>query len=159
MPYNYVDGQKILSKNMQTKHDIQQLLASVGIEVNRHLGQHFLIDLNMMSLLLESAALCCDDVVLEVGAGTGSLTEGLSERAARVVAVEIDGGLAGICRDRLREKAAAGEAAAGELCTLSVLAWLDGNEMESLRLARAAADVDPENTQALGNLLFLVNEI
>jgi len=86
---------------MQTKRQIQQLLATAGVSANRQLGQHFLIDLNLMRLLIDSAEIAADDIVLEVGCGTGSLTEGLAERAGRVIAVEIDRTLAEIARMRL----------------------------------------------------------
>ena len=83
---------------MQTKQQIQRLLASAGICPNKRLGQHFLIDLNLMRLLVQSADIKTDDVVFEVGCGTGSLTEALAQRAATVIAVEIDESLAEIAR-------------------------------------------------------------
>lgn len=89
---------------MQTKQQIQQLLASAGVFPNKRLGQHFLIDLNLMRLLVDSANIHKDDIVLEVGCGTGSLTEGLAERAGGVIAVEYDGTLAQIAKSRLAEK-------------------------------------------------------
>ena len=79
---------------MQTKRQIQQLLASAGVRPNKQLGQHFLIDLNLMRLLVDSAGISADDVVLEVGCGTGSLTEGLAEYAGKVISVEIDHAIA-----------------------------------------------------------------
>ena len=72
-----------------------------GISPNKRLGQHFLIDLNLMRLLVDSAGIEGDDVVLEVGCGTGSLTEALAERAGRVVVVELDRKLAEIAGERL----------------------------------------------------------
>jgi len=75
---------------MQTKHQIQQLLASAGVRPNKRLGQNFLIDLNLMRLLIDSANIGNDDIVLEVGCGTGSLTQALAERAGKVIAVEVD---------------------------------------------------------------------
>jgi 16S rRNA (adenine1518-N6/adenine1519-N6)-dimethyltransferase len=81
---------------MQTKTEIQKLLSSVGAEPNRRLGQNFLIDLNLMHFLLANAHINSNDVVLEVGTGTGSLTGELIQRAARVIAVEYDDNLAKI---------------------------------------------------------------
>ena len=75
---------------MQTKQQIQQLLASAGVEPNKRLGQNFLIDLNLMRLLIDSANIGNEDIVLEVGCGTGSLTQALAERAGKVIAVELD---------------------------------------------------------------------
>ena len=64
-------------------------------------GQHFLIDGNLMRMLVDEADLGPADTVLEVGPGVGNLTELLVERAGRVVAVEIDPAIAEIARTRL----------------------------------------------------------
>jgi 16S rRNA (adenine1518-N6/adenine1519-N6)-dimethyltransferase len=85
---------------MQTLSEIRRMLADARLAPNRTLGQNFLIDANLMAKLLDLAELTDDDV-LEVGAGTGSLTEELLERARRVVAVEIDRGLFGLLSRRL----------------------------------------------------------
>ncbi len=85
----------------QTLSDIRALLAEAGLAPQHRFGQHFLIDLNLMRKLADSANLNPADTVLEVGAGTGSLTEILLDRGARVVAVEIDHGLQGVLRQRL----------------------------------------------------------
>jgi len=86
---------------VQTKRQIQKLLASAGVQPNKRLGQHFLIDLNLMRLLIESANISSNDVVLEVGCATGSLTEGLAQRAGKVIAVELDKILAEIANKQL----------------------------------------------------------
>lgn len=86
---------------MQTKHQIQHLLSSAGVLPNKRLGQHFLIDLNLMRLLVNSADIHKNDVVLEVGCGTGSLTEAIAEKAGCCIAVEFDKVLAGIAKAQL----------------------------------------------------------
>ena len=86
---------------MQTKRQIQELLTAAGVAPNRRLGQHFLVDLNLMRLLIDSAGIGPGDVVLEIGTGTGSLTEALAESAGQVVTVELDRTLAGIAQSRL----------------------------------------------------------
>jgi 16S rRNA (adenine1518-N6/adenine1519-N6)-dimethyltransferase len=78
---------------MQTKQQIEQLLAGAGAAPNRRLGQNFLIDLNLLRLLVDTANIHNDDVVIEVGCGTGSMTEELATRAGRVIGVELDGAL------------------------------------------------------------------
>lgn len=85
----------------QTKHQLQELLEGAGITPRRQWGQHFLIDLNLMRLLVDKAELKGTETVLEVGCGSGSLTELLAERAGVVVAVEIDAKLADIARVQL----------------------------------------------------------
>jgi 16S rRNA (adenine1518-N6/adenine1519-N6)-dimethyltransferase len=86
---------------MQTKHQIQQLLSSAGVRLNKRHGQHFLIDLNLMRLLVDSANIQKNDVVLEVGCGTVSMTGLLAEKAGRVVAVELDRNLCEIAEIQL----------------------------------------------------------
>jgi 16S rRNA (adenine1518-N6/adenine1519-N6)-dimethyltransferase len=85
----------------QTKSEIRAMLAGAGLAPRQRYGQNFLIDLNLMQKLAAAADVRAADVVLEVGAGTGSLTELLLERGARVVAVEIDRGLQTLLRERL----------------------------------------------------------
>ena len=82
----------------QTKTEIAALLREAGLAPNRRFGQHFLIDGNLMQRLVAAGDPGRRDVVLEVGIGTGSLTEALLERAGHVVAVEI--GRAS-CRERV----------------------------------------------------------
>jgi 16S rRNA (adenine1518-N6/adenine1519-N6)-dimethyltransferase len=88
---------------MQTKRQIHQLLASAGVAPNRKFGQHFLVDLNLLKLVVDSAQICAQNVVLEVGCGTGSMTEELAARAGWVVAAEIDPVLASIARSQLAQ--------------------------------------------------------
>ena len=70
----------------------------------RQFGQCFLIDLNLMAKVLELADLKGDETVLEVGPGTGSLTEELLSRAKRVVTVEIDRGLCQLLRENFADR-------------------------------------------------------
>lgn len=74
----------------QTQSRIMRLLGARGLNPRRDLGQNFLIDLNLVRFVAEQAELSERDVVLEVGAGLGSLTGELAERAGAVVAVEYD---------------------------------------------------------------------
>jgi len=83
---------------MQTKQQLEQLLALAGVEPKRRLGQHFLIDLNLMRLLLDAAKINGQDIVIEIGCGTGSLTGELASRAGKVIAVEIDRALTKLTR-------------------------------------------------------------
>ncbi len=89
---------------MQTKQQLQLLLQQAGTTPNKQLGQHFLIDLNLMRLLIERADISSDDVVLEVGSGTGSLTEAIAEKAGSLIAVEYDDALAQTAQSRLADK-------------------------------------------------------
>ncbi len=94
-----------MAEHVQTKREIQETLASAGLHPRKRFGQHFLIDGNLMRRLVESAEVSSDDLILEVGPGTGGLTDLLVRRAGRVLAVEIDRNLAGILEDRFRDAA------------------------------------------------------
>lgn len=85
----------------QTASQVRGLLAAAGLSPRRRFGQNFLIDLNLMRKLVASAELRPADVVLEVGGGTGSLTELLLATGSRVVTAEVDVGLQGILSRRL----------------------------------------------------------
>ncbi len=74
----------------QTKTFLIDRFREMGIEPATRHGQNFLIDLNLQQIIVDSAELTGDDVVLEVGTGTGALTALLAQRAAAVVTVEID---------------------------------------------------------------------
>jgi len=88
---------------MQTKQQIQQLLACAGGVPKKRLGQHFLIDLNLVRLLVDCAQIRPDDVVLEVGCGTGSITEALAAQAGHVIAVDLDPIVARIAEAQLAD--------------------------------------------------------
>ena len=64
------------------------------VSPKRELGQHFLVDENILGVIGWLAELEPEDVVLEVGPGLGILTRYLAERVARVHAIELDRSLA-----------------------------------------------------------------
>ena len=74
--------------------DVRALAESLHLRPTKTLGQNFVIDPNTVRRLVRTAGVGVDDVVVEVGPGLGSLTLGLLEVAERVVAVEVDAGLA-----------------------------------------------------------------
>lgn len=78
------------SARHQTLTYLLRRFETAGIRPRTQYGQNFLIDLNLQRVLLEAAEVGPDDLVLEVGTGTGALTTLLAERAARVVTVEVD---------------------------------------------------------------------
>src|SRR5436190_14519593 len=84
----------------QTKHEIQAILASIGREPRHRFGQNFMIDQNLVRIVAEAGELRDVDIAIEVGPGTGTLTEELLSRAGKVIAVEIDRDLATALRER-----------------------------------------------------------
>ncbi|MCC6970088.1 MAG: ribosomal RNA small subunit methyltransferase A [Phycisphaerales bacterium] len=86
---------------MQTLTDIRAILAQHGLSPRKALGQNFLLDHNLIRKLVDASGVGAGDVVLEVGPGTGTLTEELLSRGCRVIACELDHGLARMLRERL----------------------------------------------------------
>ena len=70
--------------------DIRALAGELGIRPTKTLGQNFVIDGNTIRRIVAAAGIHPEETVLEVGPGLGSLTLGLLDAAARVVAIEID---------------------------------------------------------------------
>ena len=68
----------------------QHILNRFKLRADKKLGQNFLIDENVVHQIVAAAELSEVDTVLEVGPGIGTLTQGLAESKARVVAVELD---------------------------------------------------------------------
>lgn len=81
-----------------TLTEVRRLLAELGIQPRRALGQNFLVDGNILQIILREADVRRDETVLEIGPGLGMLTEALVERARHVIAIEKDSRLAGYIR-------------------------------------------------------------
>lgn len=73
---------------------IRKLADELGIRPAKRWGQNFVVDANTVRRIVRLAGVGADEVVVEVGPGLGSLTLGLLETGAQVVAVEIDPTLA-----------------------------------------------------------------
>ena len=88
----------------QTKKEIQLLLEQADSEPRQRFGQNFMIDQNLVRLVAEAAQIESGDMIVEVGPGTGTLTEELVQTGAQVLAIEIDRNLANLLRSRFKEK-------------------------------------------------------
>lgn len=76
----------IIASPQVTNH----ILHRFKLRADKKLGQNFLIDADIVRRIVEAAELTEEDTVLEVGPGIGTLTQGLAESKANVVAVELD---------------------------------------------------------------------
>jgi 16S rRNA (adenine1518-N6/adenine1519-N6)-dimethyltransferase len=76
-------------------------LRAFGVRPNRELGQNFLVDDNVLRLVVGAAELAAGDVVLEVGGGLGVLSEALAPHVSHLHVVEIDPALEPALRDAL----------------------------------------------------------
>ena len=93
-----------LNASRQTLSYLRNLFAERGIRPKNKLGQNFLIDLNLLDLLLRTAELTREDLALEVGSGTGSLTVRLVEQAGAVVSVEVDADFAALTDEEVQDR-------------------------------------------------------
>ncbi len=78
--------QPIIAKRDVTKH----ILKSFNIHMSKKLGQNFLIDESIVDGIVDAADIQEGETVLEIGPGIGTLTQGLAEAKANVIAVELD---------------------------------------------------------------------
>lgn len=76
--------------NSSNENKINTLLNRYGIQPNKVLGQNFLIDEIALEKIIKAAELGEKDNVIEIGPGLGTLTEELSKKSGKVVAVEKD---------------------------------------------------------------------
>ena len=79
------------------------LLRRSGLRARKNLGQHFLVDEEVLEIILSTAELTGSDIIVEIGPGLGVLTEELCRRAGRVITVELDDRLAVNLNRRLSE--------------------------------------------------------
>ncbi len=77
----------------QTRSEIDALLAKFGLAPRHALGQHFLADPNIVERIVRVSGVGPGDRVVEIGAGTGTLTRPLAATGATMVAYELDRGL------------------------------------------------------------------
>ncbi len=78
-------------KGLYSKKVISEILSELNIAPLKKFGQNFLCDENVVNKIADSAV--DGDYVIEIGPGLGVLTDALSRRAKKVVAIEIDGGM------------------------------------------------------------------
>lgn len=87
-----------------TGREIRDELARLEVNPSRQLGQNFLIDANVARWIVDRLELRGDETVVEVGPGTGALTEHLFERAKKVILVEFDSRLAAGLKERFADQ-------------------------------------------------------
>lgn len=80
----------------------RHILNAFRLRARKRLGQNFLVDAAVVRGIVDAAELTAGDTVLEIGPGIGTLTQGLAETGARVVAVEVDKKLPAVLAETLR---------------------------------------------------------
>ncbi len=75
---------------------LKKILRARGLAPHRRMGQHFLVDENILRKIIAAARLEAGDHVLDIGAGPGALSLAMAEMVSGVLAIEWDEGLAGL---------------------------------------------------------------
>jgi len=84
------------------KNQAKNSSLSEDIKPQKSLGQNFLLDSNILKEIVSFAEIIASDTVLEIGAGTGSLTKELAKNASKVIAVEKDEKLISVLKEELK---------------------------------------------------------
>ena len=80
---------------------VRQVIDKYKFTFQKNLGQNFLVDGNIVNKIVDAASLGSEDAVLEIGAGIGTLTSALADRAGKVVVIEIDKNLQPVLAETL----------------------------------------------------------
>ena len=88
--------------NLFSPKIIKDLLKKYGARPSRRFGQNFLTDKGAVGKIIEAAELKKEDTVLEIGPGTGTLTQELAKRVKRVLAVEKDREMTKVLKETLK---------------------------------------------------------
>lgn len=89
---------------LATPNKVLETLTKFNLHLSKRLGQNFLVDQNILKKIVDSANLSKKDVVLEVGAGIGTLTLPLAQKVKKVVTAELDKALIPALEENLRSE-------------------------------------------------------
>ncbi len=89
--------------NLLSVNNIKEFLAKNGAKPLKMMGQNFLIDARALNKIIEASDLGPQDTVLEVGPGMGILTQALSKKVKKVIAIEKDRAMVAILKETLGE--------------------------------------------------------
>jgi 16S rRNA (adenine1518-N6/adenine1519-N6)-dimethyltransferase len=83
---------------------VRKILRDNNILPSRRLGQSFLEDKNIINKIIAAADIRSDDIVVEIGAGLGIITDLLAARARKVIAIDVDPRMTIILRERFKDR-------------------------------------------------------
>lgn len=99
--YKIIQTGVIHIKNLTSPTVLKQLLSENSFRFTKSLGQNFLIDENVLDIIIQGACINTNSCVLEIGPGFGTLTQRLCMNAKKVAAVEIDQSVIPILKENL----------------------------------------------------------
>ncbi len=135
----------------QTLTYLRGLFEARGLQPRQKLGQCFLIDLNLIDLIVRLGEVGREDLVIEVGTGTGSLTARLAEHAGAVLGVELDSGFFRLAQDST--------AHCGNVTLLNVDVLRNKNQISPIvleKLAELRQRPGIEHLKLIANLPYVV---
>lgn len=91
-------------KKIATKSETLALLEEFELQAKKKFGQNFIIDPNIIQKTVELANVDDSTIVIEIGPGLGALTQGLLEKAQKVLAYDIDPDVIQVLRNRLNNE-------------------------------------------------------
>lgn len=71
-------------------NSIKDIIRGVDFHFNKALGQNFITDGNLLDAIVADSGITCDDVVVEIGTGAGTLTRAIAKVAKKVYSFEVD---------------------------------------------------------------------
>jgi len=138
----------------------RELLQSAGLRPRKRLGQNFLVDTKMLDAIIQAAELSPEDVVLEIGAGLGTLTQRLALSSGRVIAVELDEGLFRILQSTFGEGRSNVTLIHGDILDLDFSALMDvgATHASPLQTGLEWTGLNPVPTRikVIGNLPYYI---
>lgn len=93
---------KAIQPNIANPSVTRHILKAFNLHATKKFGQNFLVDANIVRGIVEAAEAGPEDKILEIGPGIGTLTQGLAESGAQVIAVEIDKKLPAVLAETLK---------------------------------------------------------
>ena len=100
--YEKMDGSGFPPAKVTSPSYLKKILREKNLSPRRAMGQHFLVDENILGKILSAAGLDKSDLVIDIGAGPGALSLAMAKEVAAVIAVEWDGGLAALLQEQAR---------------------------------------------------------
>lgn len=139
--------------------EVRDLAELLGIQPTKKLGQNFVIDANTVRRIVRIAGVSAGMTAVEIGPGLGSLTLGLLETGASVVAVEIDARLAGQLQHTVDAAMGADPSSAPLAATGGEAAPSAGSPQLTVVTADAmtVTTLDPEPSVLVANLPYNVS--
>ncbi len=120
----------------------KELLQSAGCRPRKRLGQSFLVDAGVLETIIEAGNFSSEDVVLEIGAGTGVLTQRLALSSGRVIAVELDAGLFRILQSTFQDNPS--------------VTLIHADILDLDLMALAESESEPSSIKVAGNLPYYI---